>query len=466
MKRVDLAFAGLFLPFDYLALLVAGTAAYSLRFAPWFVSFRPVTFTLTYSEFLALVVPIAAIYILVFTLSGLYAIKPRSIPNECVRIIVASGASIAVVLAIAFFSRELFDSRFIVLAAWGLSVLFLLTERVLLRVLQRMLRRYGVGVQYVVIIGKTRAANDLNAYLTEHPSLGYVPVHQTAHFSEDTAERLKRLKHEERLDLILLANSDAERSEINAIKNFSDVEHTSFLYTADLFPGSSLRPIVYTFGGRPVIEVPKTPLDGWGAIYKRSFDIIISFFLIIVTLPLQIIIALLIFVENPGPIFFSSPRVGMKGRLFPFAKFRSMIKNAHQLRFDPKFIKKYGNEREGTPLFKLTDDPRITRVGRFIRAWSLDEIPQFYAVLWGSMSLVGPRPHLPEEVAQYKPGERRVLTIKPGITGLSQISGRANLDFEDEVRLDMYYIENWSPWLDLMILIKTPFAVLFRKGAY
>ncbi len=466
MKRADLAFAALFVPLDYLTLLLAGIAAYSLRFAAVFTAFRPVTFELTFSEFLALVLPIAAIYVIVFSLSGLYAIRPRSIPSESVRVVVASSASIAVVLAIAFFSRELFDSRFIVLAGWLFSVVFLLIERLAVRIIQRTLRKFGFGVQYVAVIGKTKDAHELVAYFKENPTLGYVTSYHTAHFSGETAERLKRLKNENRLDLILLANTDAERSEITAIKTFSDVEHASFLYTADLFPGSTLRPIVFTFGGKPVIEVPKTPLDGWGAIYKRSFDIIISLVLIIVSLPLQFLIALAIFIENPGPIFFTIKRVGMRGQPFPFMKFRSMVKEAHKLRFDPAFIKKYGNEREGTPLFKLADDPRVTRVGRFIRKWSLDEIPQFYAVLAGSMSLVGPRPHLPEEVARYQPNERRVLTIKPGITGLSQISGRANLDFEDEVRLDMYYIENWSPFLDLIILIKTPVAVIFRKGAY
>ncbi|MEK9157428.1 MAG: sugar transferase, partial [Patescibacteria group bacterium] len=130
------------------------------------------------------------------------------------------------------------------------------------------------------------------------------------------------------------------------------------------------------------------------------------------------------------------------------------------------FLEKYGNMREGTPLFKLAKDPRVTRVGSFIRKFSLDELPEFYLVLFGKMSLVGPRPHLPEEVDSYKSHERRVLTIKPGITGLPQISGRASLDFEDEVRLDMHYIESWTPWLDITILLKTPFAVLFRRGAY
>jgi lipopolysaccharide/colanic/teichoic acid biosynthesis glycosyltransferase len=141
-----------------------------------------------------------------------------------------------------------------------------------------------------------------------------------------------------------------------------------------------------------------------------------------------------------------------------------MIKDAHKYRFDPEFLATYGNAREGTPLFKLSHDPRVTRVGRILRIFSIDELPEFYLVLAGRMSLVGPRPHLPEEVAQYTPEQRRVLTIKPGVTGLSQISGRASLDFSDEVRLDMHYIENWSLLGDIAIILKTPFIILRRKG--
>ena len=142
-----------------------------------------------------------------------------------------------------------------------------------------------------------------------------------------------------------------------------------------------------------------------------------------------------------------------------------MVKDAHKLRFDKDFIQEHGNEREGTPLFKLEKDPRVTAFGRFIRRTSIDEIPQFYHVLTGKMSLVGPRPHFPEEVDQYKPSHRKVLTIKPGITGVAQISGRADLHFEEEVRLDTHYIENWTPWMDLYIIFKTPWAVIVSRGA-
>jgi lipopolysaccharide/colanic/teichoic acid biosynthesis glycosyltransferase len=212
--------------------------------------------------------------------------------------------------------------------------------------------------------------------------------------------------------------------------------------------------------------VPKTPLDGWGAIFKRLFDIILSIFFIIITFPILFIAGLALFIEQPGNIFFVHKRVGQGGKVYNHIKLRSMIRDAHKYRFDPEFIKKYGNERGGTPLFKLANDPRITKVGRIVRKLSIDELPEFYLVLAGKLSLIGPRPHMPEEVAKYKPHQKQVLTIKPGVTGMAQVGGRADLDFDEEVALDMHYIQNWNPYLDMIILLKTPIVVLFGKGAY
>lgn len=465
MKRVNLAFAASSVPLDYLALVGAAAAAYSLRFAHVFTAQRPVVFTLPFTTYLQAVLPIALVFLLVYALSGLYRLSPRGIAVEATRVTLATSTSFAAVLAIAFFSRTLFESRFIMLAAWALAVIFVVAERIALRGLQRSLRTFDVGLTEVAIIGKTKSGNALKEFFSQARHHGYRVVLQAANFSE-AKNKLLTLKRHESLDMIIMANPDADRQEIETVKAFTDIEHLTFAYSADLVPAGTVRPIVHTFAGRPVIEVPKTPLDGWGAIYKRSFDIIVSSVLIMLTLPLQILIALAIVIENPGPIFFRLHRVGQAGKKFPFLKFRTMVRDAHKLRFDPAFIKKYGNERSGSPLFKLKADPRVTRVGALLRAWSLDEIPQFYLVFSGTMSLVGPRPHLPEEVASYKPEQRRVLTIKPGITGIAQTSGRASLDFDDEIRLDMHYIENWSPWLDLVTLLKTPLAVVFRTGAY
>lgn len=186
----------------------------------------------------------------------------------------------------------------------------------------------------------------------------------------------------------------------------------------------------------------------------------------------MLIIAIAVRLDSRGPVIYRNERVGVKGN-FDVLKIRSMkedyctgrqfANNHSSLELQEKLIKQK-SVRKG-PVYKIKDDPRVTSVGRFIRALSLDELPQFFNVLKGEMSLVGPRPHQPIEVAKYARHHKKVLTIKPGITGMAQISGRSDLDFDEEVRLDYYYIENWSILLDLKILLKTPFAVLAKRKA-
>ena len=215
--------------------------------------------------------------------------------------------------------------------------------------------------------------------------------------------------------------------------------------------------------GVPIVEVKKTPLEGWGRIGKRIFDVIGSLLILIILSPVLIIVMLLILIDSHGPIFFSkldddSPlyRVGEGGRLFRYLKFRSMKPKTDSLRYTELADM---NLRSDGPMVKIKDDPRVTRIGRFIRRFSIDELPELFLVLKGDMSLVGPRPHLPEEVAKYEHHHKKVLTIKPGMTGMAQTSGRSDLTFEEEVKLDTYYIENWSLLLDMAILLKTPLAV-------
>lgn len=473
MKRVELVFTLLLIPFDFLALLAAGIGAFYLRFHPYFVTVRPVIFDLSIDEYLATIIPIAALWLLIFALTGLYSTHRQAISLELTRVALATSTAMAIVFAILFFSRVLFESRFIAVAAWLLAIFFICTGRLIIRALQRSLLKFGIGTHRVAIIGDTRSGSALIEFFQTKRRFGFDVVSQFPTFDEEVAKKIKVLKRRKKIDEIILADANASQQTRVKLLAFTDTEQIHFKYTADLFASAVGRSIIHTFAGVPVIEVQKTPLDGWGAIYKRIFDILVSLILIILTLPIQLIIIIALFIEQPGRVLFSLlpdgkkvMRVGQEGNLFHYFKFRSMVKDAHKLRFDPEFVNKYGNLRKGTPLFKLKDDPRVTKVGCFLRKYSLDEIPEFYLVFFGRMSLVGPRPHLPEEVEQYKPEQKKVLTIKPGITGMAQISGRADLDFDEEVRLDIHYIEHWSPWLDLYILLKTPLVVLFRKGAY
>jgi len=183
--------------------------------------------------------------------------------------------------------------------------------------------------------------------------------------------------------------------------------------------------------------------------------------------PILLITMVAIKLNSHGPIFFSRRddgsyvyRVGKGGKPFKYFKFRSMIPGTDNMRYKELADK---NVRGDGPMVKIKDDPRVTRVGKFIRRWSIDELPELFLVFIGRMSLIGPRPHLPEEVAKYEQHHRKTLTIKPGITGLAQVSGRSDLAFEEEVKLDIYYIENWSLLLDLSILLKTPLAVFKHR---
>lgn len=213
--------------------------------------------------------------------------------------------------------------------------------------------------------------------------------------------------------------------------------------------------------GLPLIHVTTPTLEGGQRVAKRLFDVSISSILIVVLVPVMAIIALLIKLQDRGPVLFRQDRVGMEGKVFQMLKFRSMVTDAEER----LHLLRQQNEGNGV-LFKMKNDPRVTSVGRVLRKLSLDELPQLFNICAGSMSLVGPRPPLPSEVEEYEQDVRRRLLVKPGLTGLWQISGRSNLSWQDSVRLDLYYVENWSLAGDLLILVKTFRAVFRGAGAY
>ena len=194
---------------------------------------------------------------------------------------------------------------------------------------------------------------------------------------------------------------------------------------------------------------------------KRGIDVVVASIALVLLAPIFLAAAVAVKVSSPGTVFYSQPRVGMDGRMFSFMKFRSMYADADQRKSELADL----NEADG-PIFKMKGDPRITPVGRFLRRTSLDELPQLLHVLAGQMSLVGPRPHLPEEVAAYGPIDYRRLTVQPGITCIWQVSGRSELDFDTWVALDLEYIDTWSTWLDIKLMAKTIPAVLSGRGAY
>ena len=472
MKRLDLFFAAARVPLDAAMILLAAWTAYYVRVHPRVAEVLPVRFNIDVEELMRVTLGVAIVWLLVFAANRLYTVRRQSIREEIGRVVFGVSTGMMLVFTVIFFSREIFDSRFIVLAAWVLAMVFVIAARLMLRVVQRALLSRGYGQRRVALIGPKQATAPLKAEFEAKPGLGFYVLGTRTNFDTQAQSWILRQKAKGGVDEIILADPNANRKEALKLLAFCEQQHINFYYTADLLEAATSKLEPHTFAGIPLFEIKKTPLDGWGRIYKRAFDIIGSLTLILLTLPIQLIVAIVLLTERQGGILFRklpngkpAQRIGEGGKPFTFLKFRSMVKDAHKLRFDKDFLAAHGNEREGTPLFKLEKDPRITPFGRFIRRTSIDELPQLYLALIGKMSLVGPRPHLPEEVDQYKPEHLKVLTIKPGITGMAQVSGRADLDFDDEVRLDTYYIENWNPLLDLQILFKTVWVVLVSRGA-
>jgi exopolysaccharide biosynthesis polyprenyl glycosylphosphotransferase len=218
---------------------------------------------------------------------------------------------------------------------------------------------------------------------------------------------------------------------------------------------------VEDIAGVPMIGVKEVSISGLNQVVKRSIDLVFAGLALVSGAPLMALLALMIKLESPGPVLFRQERVGRNGRCFTVYKFRSMVEGAEEQQEALQEL----NEADG-PLFKIRDDPRMTHVGKLLRKFSLDELPQLYNVLRGEMSLIGPRPPLPAEVKQYQEWHKRRLEVAPGLTGLSQISGRSQLTFDETALLDIYYIENWSLGLDTKILLQTIPRVIFGNGAY
>ncbi len=470
MKKIETFFSTLFIPVDFLILILAGLSAYYLRFSHWSANIRPIIFNLEFSSYFRSLIYISVLWIIIFALAGLYNIRSaRKLAVEISKIFLACLAGLALIAIIIFFQRELFDSRFIVLMGAVFAFIYLSLAHVFIRWLQRRLFVYGIGVHKVILVGNSKTTDNLIAEFSSNKKSGFEVIKRIRDFSLETAQELAEFIKDREVDEIIQSDPNLSKPETLRLYDFANENHITFKYVADLLEVKVLRTEVAEVIGIPVVEVKRTTLEGWGRIFKRIFDLVGSGLLIIIFSPLILLTILAIRLDSRGPIFFSRRddgepvyRVGEGGSPFRYYKFRSMIPNSDSMRYNELADR---NLRTEGPLVKIKDDPRVTRVGRIIRRWSIDELPELFLVFMGHMSLVGPRPHLPEEVAKYENYHRKTLTIKPGITGLAQVSGRSDLLFEEEAKLDIYYIENWSLLLDISILFKTPLAVFKHRQA-
>ena len=274
-----------------------------------------------------------------------------------------------------------------------------------------------------------------------------------------TSEDLLSVLHEHSVDYVVVSPGQQKFSEVQSVISQCETEGVELWLLADLFQTAIARPAVDEFQGLPMVTFTTTPSLSWALVAKRVIDLVGASALAVLTAPLMALIALWVRLDSPGPVFFVQQRCTRRGRLFSMIKFRTMVFDAEVQR---EQLSKQ-NEMSG-PVFKINSDPRITKSGRWLRKYSLDELPQLWNVLCGHMSLVGPRPPIPEEVVKYENWQRRRLSMPAGITGLWQVSGRNQTGFDEWMRMDLEYIDTWSLWLDIKILLKTIGAVLKGTG--
>lgn len=467
MKKSELFFSAIQVPVDFLMIVLAGISAFAIRNIPELLALKPKLYTFSFESYIKIILVITPFFLLIYALEGLYDIRStRKFWKEALKIFTATSIGLVIIIVTIFLKREWFSSRFIILAAWGLGVFYVVVARYAIQLFQKwLLRKKGIGVHRLLLIGMNGKMDTISKLISQNRNLGYKVVDKIGTASLHV---IKEIKEKKGIDEIILCEPTITDAEQAKLIDYCVIHNIKFKYIPTTLQTSKFE--VRVLNGEPIIEIKNTPLDGWGRILKRTFDIVASIFGIIITSPILILTAIAIKLDSKGTIIYKNERVGNDGEKIFVYKFRYMkwencvtkenTNLEEAINLEKELIAKQSVRRG--PLYKIKNDPRKTRVGRFIERYSIDELPQFFNVLFGSMSLVGPRPHQKREVEKYMEYHRRLLTIKPGVTGMAQVSGRSDLDFEDEYKLDLFYIENWSLWLDIQICLKTV-GVLFRK---
>jgi len=462
---------------DFLSLLLAFGTAYILRVSLDHYRIAVHIHAVTYITAFLVLLPF---WIIFFALIGLYnnSIYEKRYA-EVGRLAIGSLFGILFIIGYSYaFNKAIFPAHLVALYGLILAFVILVIFRNLARSIRRMLFSYNYGVTNVLLVGNTEITHDLLSELHDYRTSGYrvigivgpaahkhegvadVPIFRTF---RDSIESLGTGAINSIVQTELYANEDKNKE----ILEFSQTNHVSYRFTpgnSELFSGN--LEVELFRSAVPVITVHQTQLFGWGRVVKRAFDLFVGTILLIIALPFMLVIAFLIVLfGGRGPIYFKQTRLTRFDHKFNALKFRTM-KREYSSMIPEAGFKKMGR----MDLFKeftdngnyLPDDPRITKLGHLLRAASLDELPQLINVVKGDISLVGPRALIPEDLKEY--GKRyAILSVRSGLTGLAQVSGRNKISFEERRQLDIFYVQNWSFWLDLTILLKT-LRVIFKKA--
>lgn len=459
---------------DFLALVAAFAGAYFLRVK---LDDRPLHVQeLSGENYIITLIFLIPFWLLVFGLLGLY--NKNTYENrfsEFGRLAVGSFVGILFLISYGYITEiDVFPTRLITLYALLLAFLLLLLFRTIARAIRRSLFSFGIGVSNVLIVGGTPITNEFIDTLSNVRASGYRivgivgskkigPKYQ--HFSSFSAatKALETVGVQSIIQTELYADPQ-KNAEILA---FAQENHVAFRFipgNEEMFAGNI---DVDLFNSIPVVAVHQTALVGWGRIVKRLFDVFVGGIMLIIALPIMLLISLLILIFDFGPIFYRQERLSRFNSKVKIFKFRTMKKKwsgplpeeAFKMMGRPELIKEYRENGD-----QLENDPRVSRIGRFLRASSLDELPQLINVVKGDISLVGPRALVARDLDRYDK-KNLILSVKSGLTGLAVISGRKDIPFEERRQLDLYYVQNWSFWNDIVILLKTVAVVVLRRGA-
>lgn len=461
---------------DGVAVLVSALCATWIRFgsmvAP--VDFESPEVSISFAGLAIVVVPL---WITAFLIGGLYDPDKlnRGLPSLG-HVVRSTSFGVVALILVTYGAKLPGLSRAWTLLLWGLSMLAVVTGRLIVNMVISARYKRGVGTRPALVVGSNSESADIIRVIRSNRTAGLVPIGCVAssqaqrleldYCSGDVpvlgaARELASIVQESGAHVVVIAASAFDHDVLARIlAELRDLD-VDVHVSSGLFEVLSSRVLVTEIAGVPVITIKGLSLSPVNLLVKRAFDLVVATSILVVGMPVWIMIAAAITIGSPGPVFYSQTRLGRGGRAFGMLKFRSMYVDADarlgEVRAD--------NEATG-PLFKMRDDPRVTDVGRWLRKFSVDEFPQLINVLKGEMSLVGPRPPLPHESEQYSVRDWRRLEVVPGMTGLWQVSGRSGLTFDEMVSLDIFYIENWSVALDMTLLVRTIPAVLFARGAY
>lgn len=461
---------------DYLALLLGAGLVYLIRYR-WFEdSFLGLNFgikQISGQDYLVGSIFLAFSVVLVYAFLGIYEFNYRSRFWSLVSNL-TFGIFVVLLTVITYFFFNEYDrnslpsgvpvSRFILATGGFIALYFVFFGRIVFWGFEQIFYRLGFGKINIAIIGDT--TNHLLSHFQSRQDIG--KINQYRSLNQDTYNFLEILsKKGELAEIYLFSQQDKLESKLATLAERYKV---GFIFSPSGFTQYEvfdLKPV--NIEGKMFLELKHSNLDGWQVVLKRLFDFFFALIFLAVFSWLYLVIAILIKLDSKGQVFYGSERVGPNGKVFKLWKFRRLKqefctteKDQKTLEIEKKLIQER-NIKSDSVLYKIKDDPRMTRFGKFLEKYSFDELPQFFNVLVGNLSLVGPRPHQPREVSKYSRHHYKVLNIKPGITGLAQTNGRSDLSFEDEVRFDTFYVEHWNFYLDLKIILKTPIVVFFKR---